>query len=161
MSTQVDAPVIRPYCIYKGQPVYARAAVMVLLRKSDRTMRRYVEMGRIGFIRLGRTGRIWGLLRSTWTTSWPGCHRRNRGRSKSGGFMEAKGMLKIVCCNCKKLMGYKPVFWDTEGQTMITHGICEECGPKLYPTLWKKEGVVNGKVKVLDGYVEKDNETGC
>lgn len=52
--------------------------------------------------------------------------------------MKCKGMmLKIVCCNCGKEQGFKACKWDTSTlKNPITHNICDECGPKLYPSLW-------------------------
>lgn len=55
-AAQVEVPVIRPYCIYKGQPVYSREAVRTLLRKSDVTIWRYVQLNKIGYIRIGEDG---------------------------------------------------------------------------------------------------------
>ena len=48
-------------------------------------------------------------------------------------------MMPVVCCGCKRTIGYKPVSWTEKGIKPISHGICDECGPKLYPKDWVKK----------------------
>ena len=47
------APEIKPYCFYKGQPVYSKEAARQLLRVSEKTLRRWVMLGKIRGRRIG------------------------------------------------------------------------------------------------------------
>lgn len=51
--------------------------------------------------------------------------------------------LPVVCCSCKRLTGWK--FASVEQSGQVSHGICNRCGPKLYPNLWDNKGEQNGK----------------
>jgi hypothetical protein len=49
--------------------------------------------------------------------------------------------IRLVCCNCKALTGVrlKPSGCQNAGR-QVSHGVCEVCGPVLYPNLWPKKG---------------------
>jgi len=46
-------PEIKPYCIFMGKPLYNKKAAQILLGCSERSLRRYVELGWLGSVSLG------------------------------------------------------------------------------------------------------------
>lgn len=46
-------PEVKPYCIFMGKPLYDKKAAKILLDCSERTLRRYVQLGKLKFVSLG------------------------------------------------------------------------------------------------------------
>lgn len=46
-------PEVKPYCIFMGKPLYGKKAAQILLGCSERSLRRYVELGWLGSVSLG------------------------------------------------------------------------------------------------------------
>jgi hypothetical protein len=46
-------PEVNPYCIFMGKPLYNRKAAQILLGCSERTLRRYVMLGKLRSVSLG------------------------------------------------------------------------------------------------------------
>lgn len=46
-------PEVKPYCIFMGKPLYNKKAAQILLGCSERSLRRYVELGWLGSVSLG------------------------------------------------------------------------------------------------------------
>lgn len=42
-----QAPVVSPYCFYKGKPVYNKAAACILLECCEKTLDNYIALGLI------------------------------------------------------------------------------------------------------------------
>ena len=57
--------------------------------------------------------------------------------SKRKAWRMDKKWIRLVCAGCRALMGVrlKPAHHPTKGR-VISHGICDTCGPKLYPQYW-------------------------
>lgn len=49
----VGIPEVKPYCVFMGKPLYEKKAARILLGCSERTLRRYVELGWLGSVSLG------------------------------------------------------------------------------------------------------------
>ena len=52
-NADTGAPVIKPYCVFMGKPLYNRAAVLQLLGCSLTTLKRYILLGTIKSVSLG------------------------------------------------------------------------------------------------------------
>lgn len=46
-------PEVKPYCIFMGKPLYNKKAARILLGCSERTLRRYVMLGKLKSVSLG------------------------------------------------------------------------------------------------------------
>jgi hypothetical protein len=45
--------------------------------------------------------------------------------------------IPVICCGCKAAIRWKLVNIEQAGY--VTHGLCQKCGPKLYPGLWEEK----------------------